>query len=70
MADQVVRREFAAATAVATGSMVSWMKPEFKTLPGQIQDPSDEKRIPGFGKAMDKGDAAAITVARPPAPTQ
>ena len=60
----------APATAVAMGSVVSWMKPEFKTLPGQIQDPSDEKRIPGFGKAMDKGDAIAISVARPPAPTQ
>ena len=45
------------ANGVAKGSSLTWSKPEFHNLPNQIQDPSDEKRIPA-----EKGDATGVTV--------
>jgi mono/diheme cytochrome c family protein len=45
------------ASGLVKGASLAWSKPEFRILPNQIQDPSDEKRIPA-----EKGDAANITV--------
>jgi mono/diheme cytochrome c family protein len=56
-------------TGTASGlfkdSSVSWLKPEFHNLPNQIQDPSDEKRIP-----VEKGDGVSIVVQASPRPSQ